>query len=676
MCALPLGVVREYACGRHGAARGSAPLEILACAAALALAWAGVGTAQVLSLGGFGGDASFGLQFESEDISGGGQPDRSLDRLYFEERVGVRTRGAFFDPGLARFHAGVELGLFQDQVDTESGGISASRSGDGRLLGYDVRLGMLGARPYSFDLFGRRGESTSRRDFGGRTRTDAETLGATVRLLRLPLPSTVSFEQQDVRQRFTLLPRGLQRDETRRIATYYGERRGEASMLRVDYRFDDVFDRARPRGEFQVHSAGASHFLRFGSYGDQRLGSSVRFFRREGEQLATSTLLARETLALRHSKSLSSNYSYAFSFFDIPGSQRMTHSGLASLHHTYYESLGTGVNANATYADLSPGRDFTYGAGLGVGYRKRIPLRGLLLSGVGVAYQITDRRVPQGRLSVFQEVHAFPDAEPVFLDNPDVIESTIVVTDEQGVTVFAPGIDYFVERVGRRTQLRRNVFGGIEAGQTILVSYDFGVQQSLKLASRPLNFNAGLDFGWIYFFYFGERLRQRALRGDIAEVLGPVDSDTAGVELRWAYERWSANLLQEYSRYDAVDVRFQGVNLTQSAVMRAHRRLQIGMTAIEGFFTFRLPERSRDFYAARLNASWQPRNRLFVDGFAGVRRQRETTVPTEELVEFGARWRWSIGLFTLILAYDHDVQDIGLVSRTGDLVTFRVARSS
>jgi len=489
------------------------------------------------------------------------------------------------------------------------------------------------------------------------------------------LASTVGFEQLDVRQRFTLLPRGLQRDETRRSATYYGERHGEASVLRVDYRFDDVFDRARPQGEFQVHSAGASHFLRFGAYRDQRLGSSLRFFRREGEQLATSTLLARETLALRHSKSLSSNYTYAFSFFDAPASQRITHSGLASVHHTYYQSLGTGLNANATYTDLSPGTDLTYGGGVGVGYRKRIPLSGMFLSGVGIAYQITDRRVPQGRLSVFQEAHAFPDAEPVFLDNPDVIETTIVVTDEQGVTIFAPGIDYFVERVGRRTRLRRNVFGGIEAGQTILVSYDFSVQPTLKLASRPLNFNAGLDFGWVYFFYFGERLRQHALRGDIAEVLGPVDSDTAGVELRWAYERWSADLLHEYVRYDAVDVRFQGWNLIQSGSVRARRRLQIGVTAVEGFYTFRLPERSRDFYAARLSASWQPWNRLFVDGFAGVRRQRETAVPTEELVEFGARWRWTVGLFTVLLAYERDAQDIGLVSRTGDLVTFRVARS-
>lgn len=646
--------------------------RVIAVVAALLVGPAAPVVAYFLSMEDWNGDARFGFNYEKQEIS---QPESfsQLDRLFFEERVGIRSRGNLYDPDLARFDMGFDLGFFEDELDTEAPESSTSRAGDGRLIGYDLNLGLLSNLPIRLDLFGHRSENNTRRDFAGQIKTDFDGFGVTGHVDNLPLRSTLTMEQQHVSQRFTLIPAALQQNETRRIASYYGERRNEVSTLTADYRFEDVNDRARLQRDFRLHSAGLNHFLRFGTYFDDILNSSARLFRRDGA-VSTTNLLLHEAAQLRHSLSVSSNYGYSLSFLDSAGNRSVSQNLLAGLEHQFYESLTSGAQVKLGYASLSPGNWLNYGGGVNTEYRKKIPWRGTFLAGAGIGYEIIDQSVPGGRLSVFEEAHRFSDSEPVLLDNPDVIDSTIVVTDESRSTVFVEGSDYSVEHIGSRTALRRNPFGRIEAGQTVLVSYDFDAGRSVQAGSRPITVHTGLDFTWIYLYYRREQLGRDVFRGNAANVLRPVDTNRAGVETRLPLQYANVFLVYEYFTYDAVDIRYEGASFSQNLTSMPFQSLTVGVTANEAFFNFSLPKRTRDFYSARWNLSWNPLSSLSLDAYTGVRRLRETDIPRDQLVDFGGRSRWSIGLFDLSFSYSHDLQDVGLVGRTGDLVQLEITR--
>jgi hypothetical protein len=654
-------------------------------AIAMLLVCASSAAAQMLSIGGLDGQLGFGTTFENQDISQQQQHTRQhLDRLYFEERLGVRTRGYFYDPDLVRFALGVELGLFQDHLNNDTNGVPTSLSGDGLLTGYDAEMDVLGAKPYGFQVFGHRGEGFTRRDFAGQVKTDLNRYGVNWRLQDLPLPSYITVEEQDTKQSFTLSPAGVQQDERRRIASYYGERRDDTQTLTVDYRFDDVTDRVLPQGAFQVHSGGVSHLWRFSDFPEENLSSDVRAYQREGEVSGT-TLFEREGLHLRHSRDLSSDYNYTFSLFQEPGTGTTTsHNGFAGIQHQFYKSLVSSANVNAGYTDLSPGQDTTYGGGLGFGYTKQIIGGAIFTAGIAAAYQLDDRVVPSGQLPVSNEQHTFcpqfngspcQEVTSFSLVNFDVIEPTIVVTDATGGVLYHAQFDYFVDHPSpRRTEIRRNPLGTIPSTGTVLVSYSFTVSGALKVGSRPINFNVGLDYDWLSLFYSGQRLRQDVFAGTASDVLGPIDTDTAGFALHWHSELADARLLQEYLTYDSKDLTYRAFTFTQSALDSPRRWVTLGLSSTESTYDFSIPHRNRTFVSTRGNVGWRPLSGLTIDTFAGFHYQRETTVPLNQLAEYGTHARWVAGLFTLSLGYDHANQDIGGFSRAGDLVRFDVIR--
>ena len=53
----------------------------------------------------------------------------------------------------------------------------------------------------------------------------------------------------------------------------------------------------------------------------------------------------------------------------------------------------------------------------------------------------------------------------MILEELDVVSSTIVVTDESGSIVFTEGIDYSIDELGRRTEIRRIPLGDIGEGR-------------------------------------------------------------------------------------------------------------------------------------------------------------------------------------------------------------------
>jgi hypothetical protein len=643
-------------------------------AAAPILGVAATAAAQYVGIDDLGGDLGFRLTYDKQDVSSSSQPSSDNRHLFFGEDVGLHTKGFAYDRALSDFNYAVVLGFSQDTFNFESSGASNDRNGHGHVLGYDLWQSLLPRSAYPLELFGNRSESNSERDFAGTTEIDLDGFGAILRTHELPLDSTFTLEQRSVEQTNTLATPSTQQDETRRIASYRGEQRAGESMLLADYRFEDVSDSTRPGADFHLNTAGLTDVLRFGEYLDHTLASSVRAYRRDG-QVASTQIQGHESIALRHSRSLNSSLGYTFGYFDQSGVQNITNSLLAALQHRYYEGLDSSINLNFLRSELSPGWSMTYGGGLGTSYRKRIPpIGGDLFAGVRSGYDLSEQHLPGGQGTVSDEPHEFADGLGAPLDNADVVESSIVVTDEAKSTVYAEGIDYFVEVVGRRTFLRRNVFGEIEAGQTVLVSYSFQTSPNLRIGSRPLALNGGFEFEWVKLYYDGQRLREDVFEGDPNQALGTLDTDTAGIDLHFPGPRFNVNLVNQWHRYEAVDISYKGFSFNQNVVASPHRLVDLYLNSAEQLFDFDQPQRTNRSYYGRASVIARPVGGLTLESFFGLRHLSQTDVPTDDLKEFGSSARYFIGLFVLSVSYYHGWLDIGSTNQRGELIRFQLRR--
>jgi hypothetical protein len=625
----------------------------------------------MFGLYGFHGHIGSSFTFENEDIS---QRETSTEqrRFVFKEELAVRTRGAIVHPDLISFSVGGLVGGVQDELRTTGVGPKITQSGDDFLYGYDGQLALLRHLPYNLDLFASRAETNVRRDFVGRTKVKAERFGTTIRARGIPLPSSVTVEEQRLRQR--LVGEQTQQDETRRLVIYEGRRRGDLADLNVTYRFEDVDDRIREGGNFRLHTGGLNHVWRLSPDRKRVLFSTARVFARRGD-LDSTTVTDTESLRWQLTPSLWSDYNYSFSYADRDVSTVTSNRASIGLGHQWYQSLTTSLHAEAVFVDFDRGNETDYGGGIAWAYTKRIPRNGRFGLNLAFSYLLTDRDVPTGLVSVFDEQHTFTNARPVILKNRDVVASTIVVTDESRSVVYARRVDYFIEQLGGRTEIRRNPLGSIDAGNIIFVSYDSEIGGPFRIGNRPVSFGSSLDFGWVRTFYAGERLRQDVFEGDPDVTLGSIDNDTAGIEFRRRHDVLELAAGTEYRRYRSDELRFDSIGFTQTAFWRISRSLGLELLGNEVFHDFEEPDRSRDFYSGRASVSWRPWRNVIAGAFAGVRSAEETDIPTETFTEAGADVTWIFGQFSVDLSYEHDARDQGESERTGDLLRLEVRRS-
>jgi hypothetical protein len=93
------------------------------------------------------------------------------------------------------------------------------------------------------------------------------------------------------------------------------------------------------------------------------------------------------------------------------------------------------------------------------------------------AVRLTDNRPNEDTAFVFDERHVMVGLQPVLLLQPDIIASSIVVTDENGSIMYDEGAigDYVVIEVGGgiETQLSRTPTSDIADGQFVLVDYEY-----------------------------------------------------------------------------------------------------------------------------------------------------------------------------------------------------------
>ena len=143
------------------------------CIFLLVLAWSlhpGSAKAQ-LALEGWDGELEVGGEYSRDDVKTEAE-QRMFQNLRFSENLRLRNRGFVYHPGLLTFSTGTTVGLLQE-MPSDNG---QTRTSYGRVIGYDLGLYFLSAKPYNLSVFGSSGSGTVSHE-GGRTETLSESLG-------------------------------------------------------------------------------------------------------------------------------------------------------------------------------------------------------------------------------------------------------------------------------------------------------------------------------------------------------------------------------------------------------------------------------------------------------------------------------------------------------------------
>ncbi len=417
---------------------------------------------------------------------------------YFQEYISGRLEGYVYHPRFLEFSTELKLGLAQQRLRRrDSDGESHSADND-ELVGYDVRIDVLREHPVSATVTATQDERILMGLFVDRYMVRTKTQRGTVRWTTpiVQMDATLSHTDTEefgaVSQSRTFsdvfaynlhhqLGRRIRTDvrytyqdfERRfRADTTTGDVRNESQIvsqtLNLDNRIDLTEDRrATLHSNFRVH--------------DQKNNTDLR------------TYYWQERLKLEHTPNLSSYATGSFLRNEYPTSKIDTYRGEIGADHQLYESLKTHLDIHGRRTDYGRVKEDRYGVTARLNYRKKT-LAGVLSAGYARTLDRVVRTGVAASEEVFDESHIVHLAITEFLDQPDVVTGTVVVTDINNLITYTEGFDYEIIRQGQRTGLRVLPGGLLADGDTVLVDYRIELDGSLRYFADDEDYHIRHDF--------------------------------------------------------------------------------------------------------------------------------------------------------------------------------------
>ena len=610
---------------------------------------------QMLRLGEWGGEYESGNEYERQTITTGNSESSRFQNVLSENRLTVRNTGAYiYDPRLINFSIGGTLGLSQSWQNANDNKNSQS----GLLWGYDLFASILQEKPFSLNLFANRNQSTLSGELAGRIEVTAENRGATLFARRLYIPSTLSFRQEIQDQESQSAETVSRTTERRNVLTYEGQRGWIDSEMNIRYELTDLTDEIIPDLSYRSHDASFYYSLDFGPELNRRWDSRIHFLTRSGVANLTN-LNVDESLRIDHTDRFETDYRYLLVRIDTAGGETTTHTGTFHLRHRLYDSLTTNFNLGGTFQMLPNGERDQYRGRLDFDYTKKLPYDGRLNIGLGGGLQFDTNRFSSTESFVPQETHTAgtPFALPMDLTNPFVVSGSIVVTKiatgplpagcfppPGPPTLLVLGQDYTVQTFGDITQIVAipcsGITPGINPGDTIAVDYGFSVSPSLSFFTIPWHLSASVDYRWIRPYFMHEQTDQKLISGQDGRFLDNQRSDTIGTELRYDGQRLRASILGEGRNYNSHRLAYNMLRSNQFLAYSILADLTATLTGDQSFSFYSRPTRETQTFGGRVTLSYALNGALFADAFAGIRALKDTTVPSERIIETGLRVRW------------------------------------
>ncbi|MGE3171068.1 MAG: hypothetical protein AB7O97_00490 [Planctomycetota bacterium] len=411
----------------------------------------------------------------------------STEETIFRENLQFDFDGMVYHPRLMTFRGVLDLGLEQRRIDQK--GVDTTVRSDDDNNRYDLHAALLRDHPYSVHLFAMRNQARVRQSFFPTNDAVITRHGATLMAKEWVVPSQVEVSTY----RFDGESGDLRR-ERRDTLNATGTRNSEALNLHYQV-FAQEVDSDLAGGRYDDFQALAGATWRFGD--DHRNSITVDGQRREqtgDTQNENTSFGARTRVELGPDLEHRAGVSFGESDFGGTGETTDRSDVFSELEHRLYDSLITTVRGDWMEQSIGAGELRRVGGAGRLAYRKQLSFGQLQAN-----YRLSrSRQDEDGRfganVTVNDEPHVVAFGNPVFLDNQNVDQARILVTDQSGAIVYSTPTDYLVESIDTATRLVFPVGSAILPGQTILVTYTFAstlnqtFDSDMQYASLQLSF--------------------------------------------------------------------------------------------------------------------------------------------------------------------------------------------
>ncbi len=284
-------------------------------------------------------------------------------------------------------------------------------------------------------------------------------------------------------------------------------------------------------GKFDTHRLSYSYQNYLRSYvgndktrayiNNYRLQNNVKFGNEKKNSWRSFVFLRRQQGSYRHSRlQLNENFIYhlpagfkmsalySFSDFSRSGLGTIQSNGLLRAEHTLFLSL----HSQAFFEYINT-RNNSYNenvrqGGAGFAYNKKIPADGRITVAYNYRRRNEERRSQPTLLNIVNEKLNLADAQPAYLNNPDVIQTTVEVRNENSTVLYRLNIDYVLIERDAYLEIQRLPGGQISDGATVYVSYQtrqaFSYNYGLNNNTVRLALSLWKGFAEGYFRYFGQ----------------------------------------------------------------------------------------------------------------------------------------------------------------------------
>jgi hypothetical protein len=316
-----------------------------------------------------------------------------------------------------------------------------------------------------------------------------------------------------------------------------------------------------------------------------------------------------------------------------------------------------------------------------VNYRYALPL-GEVTANLGSAYVWRDQNAEVPVVQVVGERLVLSGTNWVPLRHPQVIVSTIVVSNAPRTQSYVEGVDYALREIGLTTQIQRQIGGNILDGQEVLVDYEYntGGTYALNQFDNSVSLNWNLqNYGSVYFRYVDAS--PRLISGMPTAPLNPITDVTYG-----ARADIPLNLLTEQIRlggYAEWEDRREVISPYRRTTYQAYVDTSLPLLARGGL---RLaaqrqnteyanqPEQNVDetTYNVRLWSRFRTGLELSIEGT----RTRDTGSPlvAREYTNVLAKAQWRVRRFLMTLDFGRTRESQGISHTTHTTGEFRVRR--
>ena len=468
------------------------------------------------------------------------------EELEFDELLRLNLQGYSYHPRFLKYYLGFDFQALQRPINRGSD-VFIVGGGNRQFFGGDWRLTFLQEHPYNLTLFGNVAERDIERSFSRTFRERSSLYGATSHIRKGPIPFTMTYQRWS-RKRLDPALTLTEKGEDGLAQGKYEIGRRSRGTIEYRYRTEEIDERDL---KLTRHEALASNTTLFRSSLRRRFYGSMRLFQQENQRAGTSasqpSFRTREAYVFGNLDWQLTHDVSTFYHTDVQttetGEQNATiWNGSAAISHQLYESLTSTAELYSSVEDSNFGFTAFYGGRLGEIYTKKLGGWGRLSITMNAFGEIRDRDPKEQSGQVFDERVTLSSA-PVALSNPDVDDTSIVVTDLSGGIVYVRGADYVVIVTGRITQIQRLVTGAIADGETVLVDYEYQLVAKSNILASGINQNTSLSVGDFLTLYVRSTNNGQQLRSGSPDAqLESYDGFAVGVRNSW----WWLTTTAEY----------------------------------------------------------------------------------------------------------------------------------